>query len=345
MKKTNIILGILIGALVSSVLFAFISRDLLLGGKGDEAASTRARNLKVAHSLPLNHPVHLGIEHFSQRLHALSGGKMQCQIFPSGQLGSETEYLEKLQSGSLDIAKTSAAPLANFVPRMKVFSLPYLFRDRKHYWDVLDGEIGSELLEKLSTRGNGKPSGIRGICYYDAGSRNFYTTKPVTSPSQLQGLNIRVMKDPVAIAMTEALSASPVPMPGGEIYSALQKGDINGAENNPPTFIAQRHFEVCKHFTFDHHSRIPDILNISDKLWEDLSEQEREWVLTAARESSIFQRKLWQKESDLAVEEMKRNGVSVHFPKMEDFQKAIGDSLQSFHQGEVAEYAKRIQNK
>ena len=341
MKRSGLILGIITGALVASVLFALIGRSQLKGGG---TAMGKKRDLKVAHTLSAEHPVHLGIERFAQRLEALSGGQMTCSIFPSGQLGSETEYLEKLQSGTLDIAKTSAAPISNFVPRMKVFSLPYLFNDRAHYWDTLDGEIGQGLLERLADRGEGKPSGFRGLCFYDAGSRNFYTKKPVINPQDLKGLTIRVMKDPVAIAMMEAFGATAKPMPGGEIYSALQRGNIEGAENNPPTFMQQGHFEVCKHFTFDHHSRIPDVLAISEKLWSDLSPQEREWVRTAAVESSRYQRALWQKESDAATAAMQEKGVTVHRPDTASFQKAAASSAQSFLKGEVKSIAEKIRS-
>jgi len=332
MKKSSIVLGILIGGLLASALFAFIGRSQLTGGGG---AGGQKRDIKIAHTLPTSHPVHQGIEHFAARLEALSGGQMTCTIFPSGQLGSETEYLEKLQSGTLDIAKTSAGPIANFVPRMKVFSLPYLFDDRDHYWNILDGEIGTGLLEKLEDRGEGKPSGFRGLCYYDAGSRNFYTSKPVTSPSDLKGMTIRVMKDPVAIAMMEAFGATAKPMSGGEIYSALQRGNIDGAENNPPTFMKDGHYEVCKHFTFDHHSRIPDILSISDKLWKKLTDQERAWIMTAAAESSRYQRVLWQKESDAATAAMKEKGVTIHQPEPAPFQEASAPAAEKFLTGEV----------
>ena len=342
MKKANILLGILIGALLASVLFAVIGKQQLTGG--GKAQQGSKRTLQIAHAMPDSHPVHLGIVHFSERLSALSGGNLTCEIFPNAQLGSETEYLEKLQSGTLDIAKTSAAPIANFVPRMKVFSLPYLFRDREHYWNVLDGEVGNELLAMMSTRDGTAPSGIRGLCYYDAGSRNFYTIDAVQSPRDLKSLNIRVMQDPIAIAMTSELGANPVPMSAGAIYSALQRGDINGAENNPPTFVAQRHFEVCKHFTFDHHSRIPDVLNISSKLWEELTEQEREWVLTAARESSLHQRKLWQNKSAVAVETMKKNGVTIHQPDPALFQQAAAPASKEFLTGDVKTYAEKIRN-
>jgi tripartite ATP-independent transporter DctP family solute receptor len=340
MKKSNIIFGILIGALTASVLFALIGRNQLTSGGGAEG---QKREIKIAHALPTSHPVHQGIEYFAKRVEALSGGQMTCTIFPSGQLGSETEYLEKLQAGSIDIAKTSAGPIANFVPRMKVFSLPYLFNDRDHYWRTLDGETGTTLLDRLADRGEGKPSGFRGLCYYDAGSRNFYTSKPVLTPTDLQGMTIRVMKDPVAIAMMETFGATAKPMPGGEVYSALQRGNIGGAENNPPTFMKDGHHEVCKHFTFDHHSRIPDILSISEKLWGKLTAQEREWVMTAAAESSRHQRALWQKESDSATAGMKEKGVTIHHPDTSIFQKASIPAAQKFLTGEVKTIAEEIQ--
>lgn len=340
MKKSNLVLGILIGALAASALFALIGRSQL--SNGSDAGGQR-HDIKIAHTLPTSHPVHQGIEHFAKRLEALSGGQMTCTIFPSGQLGSETEYLEKLQAGTLDVAKTSAGPIANFVPRMKVFSLPYLFRDRNHYWTVLDGETGTTLLDRLSDRGEGKPSGFRGLCYYDAGSRNFYTSQPVLTPADLKGMTIRVMKDPVAIAMMETFGATAKPMPGGEIYSALQRGNIDGAENNPPTFMKDGHHEVCKHFTFDHHSRIPDILSVSNKLWNELTPQEREWMLAAAAESSRFQRALWQKESDAATVAMKAKGVTIHHPDTTIFQRSSAAASKQFLTGEVKVIADAIQ--
>lgn len=340
MKRGGLILGILIGGLLASVLFAFVSRSQVSGGVGSDGGVQR--EIKVAHSLPTDHPVHQGIVYFSERLSALSGGQMECTVFPNGQMGKETTYLEKLQSGSLDVAKTSAAPIASFVPRMKVFSFPYLFRDREHYWSVLDGETGVGLLEKLADRGEGKASGFLGLCYYDAGSRNFYTVDPVKKPDDLRGKTIRVMQDPVAIAMMQELGATPKPMGGGEIYGALQRGVIDGAENNPPTFVAQRHYEVCKHFTFDHHSRIPDVLLISSALWDKLSDREKEWVRTAARESSRYQRRLWQEKSDAAVEVMKKEGVTIYQPDVADFEEAAGGAGAALQTPEVRDLMKKI---
>lgn len=341
MKPSSLIFGILIGALCACGLFAYLGQSESGHSLG---TAGKPREIKIAHTLPVDHPVHLGIENFSKRLNELSGGKMVCQIFPNGQLGKETAYLEKLQTGSLDIAKTSAAPIASFVPRMKVFSFPYLFRDRAHYWSVLDGSVGRDLLDKLSDRGNGKPSGFRGLCYYDAGSRNFYTVDPVKVPADLQGKVIRVMQDPVAISMMENFGATPKPMASTEIYGALQRGNINGAENNPPTFVAQQHYEVCKNFTMDHHSRIPDVLSISSSLWQRLSEQEQNWVLTAARESSVFQRRLWQQRSDEAVEVMVKEGVTIHRPDAQLFRDVAVGSAKGDASQEVEAIKQSITN-
>jgi len=339
MKKSSLIFGILCGGLLASTIFASLGglkSESTAGGIGQE------RHIKVAHNLPTNHPVHLGIVHFSERLTALSGGRISCTLFPNGQLGSETEYLEKLQTGSLDIVKTSAATVASFVPRMKIFSAAYLFRDEAHYWNVLNGEIGQNLLGKLSDRGEGKPSGFRGLCYFDAGSRNFYAVDPITQPSDLKGKIIRVMQDPVAIEMMQKLEAIPSPMDSGEIYGALQRGNINGAENNPPTFVAQAHYEVCKNFTFDHHSRVPDILHVSTKFWDSLSDQEKEWFTVAAKEASSYQRMLWAEKTDKAIEFMKSKGVKIHHPKVSDFEAAVNQGATPDGDPEIEELKLQI---
>ena len=182
--------GLLVGLVLASLVFAFL-------GSGDKGTGAAVRQLKIAHALPASHPVHAGMEYTAQRLSEISGGTMQIDIFPNGQLGSETQTIEQLQSGTLDIAKSSAAPFGNFITVLKVFSLPYLFRDEEHFWNVLDGEIGQGLLEEITVNDSGQPSGLRGLTYYDSGSRNFYGKKAVFSPADLKGVKIRVMTDPV----------------------------------------------------------------------------------------------------------------------------------------------------
>jgi tripartite ATP-independent transporter DctP family solute receptor len=335
-SSSTFIFGFLLGLVAASLAFTFLGKS----GREDDRS---VRRLKVAHVLPSSHPVHAGMEYMAQRVNELSSGRMQIDIFPNGQLGSETQTIEQLQSGTLDIAKSSAAPIGNFVSLMKVFSLPYLFRDETHFWNVLDGEIGLGLLEKIELNDNGQASGLRGLTYYDSGSRNFYAKKPIRSPDDLKGVKIRVMNDPVAMDMVTALGGAPTPVSWGELYTALQQGVVDGAENNPPSVVSSRHFEVCKYFSFDHHSRIPDMLLISSRTWSRLSEQERQWLMQAAHESSLFQRRAW----DAAVEEslalMRDQGVEILEVDILPFMQATESVRQKYAEGPIKDLMQQIQ--
>ena len=197
--------------------------------------------------------------------------------------------------------------MENFIPEMATFSLPYVFRDAEHYWQVLNGDVGSQLLEK------GEAKFLRGLCYYDAGSRNFYTkNKPIRTPDDLKGLKIRVMNSVTAIDMVKSLGAAPTPISYGELYSALAQGAVDGAENNPPSFYSSKHYEECKHFSLDGHTRIPDMLMISTKAWDALSPEIQGWLQQAAQESSVFQRKIWKEDTEAALKKVEAEGVKVY---------------------------------
>ena len=336
MNKASLTLGFLVGLVAASVLFA------LFQPKGGSAGRD-VRIMKIAHTLPTSHPVHMGIEHFAERVKFHSGGRLQFDIFPNGQLGSETQTLEQMQSGTLDVAKVGGAELGSFVPVAKVFSLPYLFRDSGHYWSCLDGEIGQELLDVLSINGAGQPSGFRGLTYYDAGSRNFYAQKPILKPDDLTNLKIRVQNDPVALDMVQAMGASPTPISWGELYTALQQGVVDGAENNPPIFVTSRHFEVCKEFSFDHHSRVPDVLIISEQTWGSLNEQQHDWLRQAAAESSAFQREAWAQGVREALQVMQDEGVTVHEADPVLFMQATEAVRAKYAEGDIKLFVDRIQ--
>jgi tripartite ATP-independent transporter DctP family solute receptor len=264
----------------------------------------------LAHSLPQSHPVHKGILTFQKALEKRSGGKLKIKIFPDGQLGSERETLELLQIGSVAITKVSAATLSNFVPEYNVLSIPYLFRDKEHYLKVLEGDIGKLLLEK------GSKFWLRGLCFYDAGSRSFYTkSKPIRTPEDLKGLKIRVMNSQNSINMVNALGGSATPMAFGELYTAIQQGVVDGAENNPPSFVSSNHYEVSKYYTLDEHSSIPDVLIISTKYWNKLSEQEKKWIQEAVKESVIAQKKFWAASVEASMKKLQEAGVKVIRPK------------------------------
>lgn len=281
--------------------------------------------LYLAHTLPQTHPVHKGILEFKKALNEKSGGKMDVKIFPDGQLGSERETLELLQIGSVAITKVSAATLSNFVLEYNVLGIPYLFRDKQHQFDVLEGEVGKSILEK------GSKFWLRGLCYYDAGSRSFYTSnKAIRTPEDLKGLKIRVMNNQMSINMVNSLGGSATPMSFGELYTAIQQGVVDGAENNPPSFVSSNHYEVSKYYTIDQHSSVPDVLLIGTKYWNKLSDQEKIWVQESADESSKAQKVFWNESVNESMEIAKKAGVEIIFPEKSLFQEKSKSVLESY---------------
>jgi len=226
---------------------------------------------------------------------------------------------------------------------MKVFSIPYLFDDSDHFWRVLDGEPGQKLLVEAGRKEDGTPSGFVGLCYFDSGSRNFYAKSPILSPADIKGKTVRVMQDTVAIEMIKVMGGNPFPMGFDELYSALQTGNVDAAENNPPSFVTSKHLEVCKEFSFDHHSRIPDIFLVSATLWDTLSDQEKVWFQAAADDASRHQREVWKTGTEEAIATMKASGVNIHEPDLQPFRDATAAVKERFATGRIAEYVELIE--
>lgn len=274
--------------------------------------------LKLGHGLDTSHPVHHGMVYMSELLEERSGGQLKIEIYPSGQLGQERECLELLQIGSLAMTKVSASVMENFAPSYRVLSLPYIFRSREHTYRVLDGEIGRSILL------DGQQYWLRGLTFYDAGYRSFYTKdRPVQEPGDLRGLKIRVQPSNTAMNMVSAFGGSPTPISWGELYTALQQGVVDGAENNPPSFYFSRHYEVCKYYSLNEHTAVPDVLLISTIIWNKLTEQEKKWIQEAASESAIHQRRLWQESEAFCLEEVQKAGVKIIHPDKEPFAEKV----------------------
>jgi len=285
--------------------------------------------LKLAHGLDPSHPVHKAMVYMADRCQEISKGELSIEIYPSGQLGSEQQCVELLQIGSLAITKVSAAVMESFTEDFKVLGLPYIFRSKEHSFKVLDGEIGDELL--LST----EPFWIRGLCFFDAGSRSFYTIDtPINHPDDLKGLKIRVMKSITAMEMVKAQGGSPTPISWGELYTALQSGVVDGAENNPPSFYTSHHYEVCKYYSLNEHTMVPDVLIISQKVWKKLSEQEKKWLQQAADEAVPVQRKLWAESEKESLEIVEEAGVTIIYPDKEPFSAKVTELLESYRENE-----------
>ncbi|MDP5133961.1 MAG: TRAP transporter substrate-binding protein [Paraglaciecola sp.] len=306
---------------------------LLAGCKPQQEVTT----LRLAHSLDQEHVVHKAMVLMGERLFEYSRGTMQLQIYSGGQLGNERELIELLQIGSLAMTKVSASSVESFVPKMRVFSVPYIFNDNAHLWRVLNGEVGHQLLRELS--------GVRlyGLGYYDAGSRSFYTTNTeIHTPSDLRGKKFRVLASQTAVRMVEAMGGAATPIDWGELYTALQQGVVDGAENNPPSFYLSRHYELSKYYTLDEHTSVPDVLILSHLVWQGLTVQQQQWLSQAAEDSIRYQREAWQLSSDEALAAVEAAGVRVIYPDKQPFRDAVAPFHQSLEQTDIGPLLERI---
>ena len=281
--------------------------------------------LRLAHSLSVDHSVHKAMVYMGKVLEQKSGGKLTLKIYPSGQLGAERETVELLQLGSLAITKVSAAVMESFAEEYRVLGLPYIFRDKAHATEVFNGPVGEEIL--LS----GEKVWLRGLGFYDAGARSFYTKElPIDQPNDLAGMKIRVMNSNTAINMVKAMGGTPTPIPFGELYTALQSGVVDAAENNPPSLYLSGHYEVCKFYSIDEHTRVPDVLLIGKLAWDKLTEQEQQWVQEAAEESIVRQYQLWEESEQEAMDALKAAGVKINYPEKGPFTEDVQSLYRSY---------------
>ncbi len=319
---------------MGKILFALILTITL--------ASCAERNkfgtIKLAHSLDPSHPVHKAMVAMADTLKSISGGEMTMEIYPSGQLGGEQQCVELLQIGSLAITKVSAAVLESFTPNYQVLGLPYLLRSREHCYRVLDGPIGKEFLNSTEA------FNIKGLCFYDAGARSYYSLKKeIRHPDDLAGMKIRVMKSQTSVSMVKSMGGSPTPISWGELYTALQSGVVDGAENNPPSLLTSRHYEVCKYYSLNEHTRIPDVLIVSTVVWKKLSSRQKDWLQRAANASVPVERKLWQQAEEDALRIIQEAGVKVTYPDKKPFVEKVNVFLESYKsQPELYKLIQRI---
>lgn len=296
-------------------------RQLFAGALGlgmlFSAQAMAAEVLKLSHNHPKDHPVHKAMQIMAKRAEELSGGEIRIRLYPNAELGTQRESLELVQKGTLALAKSNAAELEAFNKSFSVFNYPYLFKDRDHYYRVLLSDTGKEILE------SSKDKGFIGMAYYDAGSRSFYAKKPINSPDDLKGMKVRVQPSPSAIEMIRLLGGSATPLDFGELYSALQQGLVDAAENNPSALTLNRHGEVAKFFSFDEHTIVPDILVISTQVWERLSDKSKQALQQAADESMREMKTLWEESEKVEIEKAKKMGVSFSYPEKEPFRKAV----------------------
>ncbi|MBM4024772.1 MAG: TRAP transporter substrate-binding protein [Planctomycetes bacterium] len=293
--------------------------------------------LKLGHGLDVSHPVHKGMVFMAEKVHEKSGGRMRVEIFPNEQLGNEKECIEALQLGYLAMTKTSSAPMEGFVPQMRVFGIPYLFRDAEHFWKVCNGPSGKKLLLA------GESKRLRGLCYYDAGARSFYAKRPIEKPADLTGLKIRVQNSIMSIKMVQAMGGSPTPIPWGELYTALDQGVVDGAENNAPSFRTSRHYEVCGYYSLDEHTRLPDVLVISTRVWNHLTPEQQRILQEAVDESVAYQRQLWAEAEEADLKTVQEAGAKIVRPDLAPFRASVQTVWKEFEGTEIGDLIRQIQ--
>ncbi|WP_404402100.1 TRAP transporter substrate-binding protein [Pelagibacterium halotolerans] len=244
--------------------------------------------LRSSDTHPDGYPTVEAVKYMGELLTERSGGRIAIEVYHSSQLGEEADTIEQTRFGVIDLNRVSLGPFNNLVPETRVPSLPYIFRSIDHMREVMDGDIGDDILAAF------EPHDLVGLAYYDAGARSFYTSNtPVRSIDDMAGQKFRVIQSDLFVDMVNALGADAVPLPYGEVYSAIQTGVIDGAENNPPSYLSSAHLEVAKYYTLDEHLIVPEVLVMARSTWDKLSPEDQELVRQAARDSVSYQRELW----------------------------------------------------
>ena len=274
-----------------------------LPGQGGDKGPTYTFRLAETH--PADYPTTRGDMKFAELVKERTNGRITIDVFPSAQLGEEKAVIEQVQLGAIEFTRVSTGPMAEFNKDFGVFSLPYIFDSDEHMWNFLLSEKGMAMLDTLQS------SGFQGLAYYSSGSRSFYSSKPLTELEDLRGLKIRVQENKINIALIEALGASATPMPYGEVYSSLQTGVIDAAENNYPSYYSSKHYEVAPYYILDGHQRLPEVLVVSKVVWDKLSKEDQEIIRQAAMDSIAYQREEWAKYEKEAEEAVRAGGATI----------------------------------
>ena len=332
------IVGILLGALLlaAAVLLAVWMIP------GETKQDQPALLFRYADNQPKGYPTTLAADYFAKLVEERTEGKIAIRVFPDSVLGNEISVFRQMQFGGIDFARLSVSTLSEFVPEISILPLPYLFSDSEHMWRVLDGELGKQLLETI------QPSGLVGMSWFDAGSRNIYTKTPVRSLDDMKHLRIRVQESDFLSRMVSLWGAVPEKISYEAVYSALQTGKIDGAENNWPSYEATGHYEVAPYYLLDAHSRLPEVQLISRNAMEEitaLGDGYMDIVLQCAAESAQYERELW-KERESRSETIVRESGCIVTELSEDERKRFQDAVAPIYEefsGEMAEMIRRIQ--
>ena len=300
-----------------------------LTGCGTESAAAPVLLLRYADNQPADYPTTRAAEYFAALVRERTGGQVDIRVFPDSELGNEIGVFEQMQFGGVDFARVSVSTLAEFVPELGILQLPYLFDDAEHMRRVLDGALGDELLSRVSG------SGVVGLSWFEAGARNFYTRVPVTRLEDLEGLTIRVQESDFHSRMIRLLGAVPVQIPYSGVYSALQTGRIDGAENNWPSYEATGHYEAAPYYLLDAHWRLPEAQIVSAITLERIRALDPDFesvILESAKEAALYERELWQQRESESEALVRAAGCTVTELKGEELQR-FREAVQPMYEG------------
>src|SRR5438045_6767822 len=278
--------------------------------------------LKASDVHPEGYPTVQAVENMSKKLEQASNGRLSIQMYASMQLGGEKEVIEQAQVGAIQFARVSVGTLGPVVDDLNVLNLPFVFRDVAHMRKVVDGALGQQLLDKVTANPNAK---LVGLCWMDAGARSFYTIKkPIKGIADLKGLKIRVIGNPIFVDMANALGANGVAMGYDQVFSALQTGVIDGAENNPPSFVFDNHYQAAKFYSDSQHLIVPEMLVYSKTAWDQLSADDQALIKKVSRDAQMEARELWEKKEADAFDRMKSGNIEInHIADKKPFQDAV----------------------
>lgn len=261
--------------------------------------------LTYAENQAEDYPTTKGAYYFADLVRERTGGKVEIRVCAKGILGDEQDVVAQVCFGGVDFSRISLSSIDN-IPRLNVLQLPYLYTDADHMWRVLDGDIGNSYMEDFAG------SDIVPLSWYDAGARSFYTShEPITCLEDVAGMRIRVQDNKMMARMVELLDATPVPLGYAEVYSAFEKGEIDGAENNWPSYESASHYEVAKLYCVDEHTRVPELQIISQVTWDKLPEEYQKIIKECAVESALYERKLWAEREERSRDRVIQSGTQV----------------------------------
>jgi len=278
--------------------------------------------LKASDVHPEGYPTVQAVENMGKKLEEATGGRLSIQMYASMQLGGEKEAIEQAQIGALQLARVSVGALGPVIDDLNVFNLPFLFRNTEHMQKVIDGPIGQAMLDKVTNNPQVK---LVGLCWMDAGARNVYDSKkPIRTIADLKGQKVRVMGNPMFVDMMNALGGNGVAMGYDQVFSALQTGVVDGAENNPPSFVFDNHYQVAKYYSLTEHLIVPEMLVFSRVGWDKLSPEDQGLIKKFSREAQQDERELWNKVEADAMQRMKAAGIEIiPIPDKKPFQDAV----------------------